>query len=227
MLIPRAFYPLAFICIMLSGISLGAKLLEATPRLSEGRNYPAVPPADTDNDLVIIKGNKAPALGQITNLKGKVLNTDGSPYKNAVVEIWQSDANGFFVNTEKRDDKTVKFDRNFQGYGRCDVNGSGEYSFRTVKPVPSAGRAAPHIFIRVKQGNLELVTTQLFVRGYEGNKNDDVFKGIKDVLNRELVQADFKAPTDPKGEISAEFDIVIGGRGLDASRIVPQESPEP
>ncbi len=227
MSIPREFYTLATICIMLSGISLGAKLLEPTPRLSEGRNYPPAPPADTDNDLVIIKGNKAPALGQITNLKGKILNQDGSPNKNVVVEIWQSDANGFFVNDEKRDDKTVKFDRNFQGYGRCDVNELGEYTFRTIKPVPSAGRAAPHIFIRVKQGNLELVTTQLFVRGYEGNKNDEVFKGIKDVLNRELVQADFKVPTDPKAEISSQFDIVIGGRVLDASRIVPQESPEP
>jgi protocatechuate 3,4-dioxygenase, beta subunit len=227
MLITRASLSLGLVFVLLADLSFGAKLLDPTPRLSEGRNYPAEPPTDTDNDLVIVKGNKAPALGQIVLLKGKVLNTDGSPFKNTTVEIWQSDANGFFVNEPKRDDKTVKFDRNFQGYGRCDVDGLGEYSFRTLKPVPSVGRAAPHIFIRVKQGNLELITTQLFVRGHEGNKNDEVFQGIKDVLNRELVLADFKTPKDPKAEITAQFDIVVGGRSLDASRRVPQETPEP
>ena len=219
---------IAFVAILasLSG-SLAAQQLEPTPRLSAGSNYSAQPPEESDSDLRTLRGRNGQALGQPVTLSGRVLHQDGSPYKDLFVEIWQSDANGFFVDESKREDKTQRFDRNFQGYGKTQTNAQGQYSFQTIAPVPSTGRSAPHIFVRVRQGDLELLTTQIFIRDHPGNKDDQVFKGIRDVLKRELVQVEFAGGKDKKDGLTAEFDIVIGAAALDASRRTPQESPEP
>src|SRR5262249_36234104 len=87
---------------------------------------------------------------------------------------------------------------------------SGEYYFRTIKPVPYPGRT-PHIHVKVKKGGKELLTTQIFVNGHPQNKTDGVFGGIRDAFERELVLADFVPVKDSKiGELSAKFDIVVG-----------------
>src|SRR5262249_22296479 len=101
-------------------------------------------------------------------------------------------------------------DENFQGFGRFTTGTKGEYRFRTIKPVPYPGRT-PHIHVKVKKGNRELLTTQIFIAGHQQNANDGVLRGIRDSFERELVQVDFKPVKDSKiGELAARFDIVIG-----------------
>ena len=101
-------------------------------------------------------------------------------------------------------------DPNFQGFGRFITGSTGEYYFRTIKPVPYAGRT-PHIHVKVKKGGKELLTTQLFINGYPQNKTDMVLGGIRDPLDRELVLVDFKPIKDSKiGELAARFDVVVG-----------------
>jgi protocatechuate 3,4-dioxygenase beta subunit len=185
-----------------------AEELARTPRLTEGPFYPDQLPLDTDNDLLIINDSITPAVGEITHLSGKILDAKGSPIRNAAIEIWQVDSRGVYINT--RDSAGRNRDTNFQGFGRFTTGSSGEYYFRTIKPVPYTGRT-PHIHVMIKKGGRELLTTQIFVNGHPQNKTDMVLNGIRDPLERELVLVDFKPVKGSKiGELAAGFDIVIG-----------------
>ena len=77
---------------------------------------------------------ETPAIGEISHLTGRILDARGEPLKNAVVEIWQCDQNGAYLHT--RTGNADKRDRNFQGFGRFLTGRTGEYYFRTIKPVP-------------------------------------------------------------------------------------------
>jgi protocatechuate 3,4-dioxygenase beta subunit len=195
--------------------------LARTPPLTEGPFYPDKLPLDTDNDLLIINDNITPAVGEVTHLTGRVLDATGSPVRNALIEIWQCDANAVYIHTGDSAAKKSQQDRNFQGFGRFLTASSGEYYFRTIKPVPYPGRPAPHIHVKVKKGGRELLTTQIFINGHPGNERDGVFRGVRDLIDRELVMVDFKPVKESQiGEVAAHFDIVLG-------RTPDENSPEP
>src|SRR5436305_11121182 len=134
---------------------LFAEELTRTPPQTEGPFYPDKLPLDTDNDLLILNDKLTPAVGEITHLSGRILDLKGNPLKNALVEIWQCDANGAYIHTKSGNKE--KAAGNFQGFGRFLTASSGEYYFRTIKPVPYPGRT-PHIHFAVKvKGKTELV----------------------------------------------------------------------
>ena len=190
---------------------LFAEQLFETPALTEGPFYPDKIPLDTDNDLLIINDHITPAVGEVTNLTGRLLTADGSPLNNVTIEIWQCDANAVYLHSADSERKKNQRDQNFQGFGRITTSSTGEYRFRTIKPVPYPGRPAPHIHIKLKKGDRELLTTQLFIRGHEGNAKDGIFYSTRDLIDRELLQADFKPVKDSKiNEFAANFDIVVG-----------------
>jgi protocatechuate 3,4-dioxygenase, beta subunit len=181
--------------------------LARTPGMTEGPFYPPKLPLDTDNDLIIINDSITPAVGEITHLTGRILSASGEPIRNAAVEIWQCDAKQVYLAQGPREGRG---DTNFQGFGRFVTGSSGEYYFRTIKPVPYPGRT-PHIHYKIKKGGRELLTTQLFINGHPQNKTDGVFRGVRDPLQRELVLVDFKPIQGSRiGEFSANFDVVIG-----------------
>src|SRR5207244_5357502 len=91
-----------------------AEQLVRTPRQTEGPFYPDHLPLDTDNDLLVVNDSITPAVGKITHLSGKILDASGSPIRNAVVEIWQVDNKGVYINT--RDSTGRDRDKNFQGF---------------------------------------------------------------------------------------------------------------
>ncbi len=185
--------------------------LLATPSSTEGPFYPDKLPLDQDNDLILIKDSTTPAIGEISHLTGRILSTAGEPIRNALIEIWQCDANAVYLHTADSGPKKDQQDKHFQGYGKFETNAKGEYRFRTIKPVPYPGRPSPHIHFKVTRGDRELLTSQIFITGHEGQKTDGVFRGIKDPKEQELVQTEFKPIKDSKlGELAAVFDIVIG-----------------
>ncbi len=190
---------------------LFAEELMATPSLTEGPFYPDHLPLDQDNDLIIIKDSTTPAVGEITHLTGKILTAAGSPVRNATIEIWQCDANAVYLHSRDSDPKKNQQDQHFQGFGRFETAADGSYRFRTIKPVPYPGRPAPHIHIKIKRNDHDVLTTQLMIRGHEGNDRDGVFKNAGDRVNRELILGDFKKVPDSKlGEFACNFDIVLG-----------------
>jgi len=194
-----------------------AEQLALTPRLTEGPFYPDHLPLDQDNDLIIVGNSLTPAVGEVTHLSGRVLDASGAPVKNAEIEIWQCDAKQVYLHSSDSVPKAAQRDVNFQGFGRFAIGSTGEYRFRTIKPVPYPGRPAPHIHFKVKKNGRELITSQIFIAGFAGNKNDGVYRGAGDALQRELVSTDFKPlKGSTAGELTARFDIVLGRTPVDA-----------
>jgi len=185
-----------------------AEALTQTPRQTEGPFYPDHLPLDTDNDLIVINNGLTPAVGEITWLTGRVLDARGEPIRNALVEIWQCDAKGVYLHTGSAN-KTNR-DSNFQGFGRFLTGSTGEYLFRTIKPVPYPGRT-PHIHYKVKRAGNDLLTTQCYIQGEPQNERDGVLRGIRDVKARESVIVPFTPlKASRAGELAARFDIVLG-----------------
>src|SRR5687768_13194799 len=138
-----------------------AQELVRTPAQMEGPFYPDRLPLDTDNDLIIVNNRTTPALGEVTHLTGRILGSNGSPVRNALVEIWQVDGRGVYLHTGS--DSGERRDANFQGFGRFLTGTSGEYYFRTIKPVPYPGRT-PHIHFKVRIPGRDEFITQCYIR---------------------------------------------------------------
>ena len=198
-------------------LGLGAETLAApgafaalvqTPAQTEGPFYPDHLPLDTDNDLLVLNDSLTPAVGQVTYVSGRVLDNRGHPVRDAWVEIWQCDHNGAYLHTGS--DNGARRDRNFQGFGRFLTGSSGEYLFRTIRPVAYPGRT-PHIHYKVKRRGQDLLVTQCYVKGDPGNARDGVWKGIQDPRQRAAVTVPFVPMKGGKvGELAARFDIVLG-----------------
>jgi protocatechuate 3,4-dioxygenase, beta subunit len=185
-----------------------AEELFKTPPQTEGPFYPNKLPLDTDNDLLVINDSITPAVGDVTHLTGRVLDARGNPLKNVVVEIWQCDSKGVYIHTN--DSTGKKRDENFQGFGRFLTGSSGEYYFRTIKPVPYSIRA-PHIHFKVKKGTKELLTTQCYIKGHAGNERDGIYRSLRDAKSKEALTIDFVPLKESKiGELTAKFDMVLG-----------------
>jgi protocatechuate 3,4-dioxygenase, beta subunit len=183
------------------------ELTRKTASVEEGPFYPPKLPLDTDNDLIIVNDSITPAVGEITHLSGRILDAKGEPIRNATIEIWQVDHSGIYLADASNQSR---FDSHFQGFGRFMTGSTGEYYFRTLKPVRYPGRQAPHIHYKIKLKGREPWTTQLFVKGFPGNEQDGVFKSIGDAQARESVTMDFVPIKGSRiGELGARFDIVM------------------
>ncbi len=182
--------------------------LVRTPSQMEGPFYPVKLPLDTDNDLLIVNDAITPAVGEVTHLSGRLLDAKGNPLRAALVEIWQVDANGAYLhegssNHEKRD-------RNFQGFGRFLTGTTGEYYFRTVKPVAYPGRT-PHIHVAVKIKGREKWTTQCYIKGHAQNERDGLYMQVRDPKLRAALTVEFAPVKGSRiGELAARFDVVLG-----------------
>ncbi|WP_395144316.1 intradiol ring-cleavage dioxygenase [Armatimonas sp.] len=186
-----------------------AQELSRTPKQTEGPFYPDKLPLDTDNDLLQVNDTLTSAVGAVTYLSGRILDSRGNPIRNATVEIWQCDNNGVYLHTADSGPKKDKQDKNFQGFGRFITGSTGEYLFRTIKPVPYPGRT-PHIHVAVKLKGKEKFVTQCYIAGEAQNEKDGVLKGIVEA-QRKLLLAEFKPLKGSKiGELTAGFDIVLG-----------------
>lgn len=185
-----------------------AEELALTPRQTEGPFYPNKLPLDTDNDLVVLNDSLTPSVGVITHLSGKVTDVNGRPLRNVVVEIWQVDHHGVYLHTGSSGKE--RRDQNFQGFGRFLTGSTGEYYFRTIKPVPYPGRT-PHIHVAVKMQGREKWTTQCYVKGEPQNEKDGILRRITDPRQRANVIVDFAPVAGSKtGEVAARFDLVPG-----------------
>lgn len=150
---------------------------DLTAPATEGPFYPTPPMrrADVDNDLVKILGSVQEAGGEVFMLKGRISDADGSPLANHRIEIWQCDMNGKYLHSGDRQD--IEFDPAFQGFGHDITGPDGTYSFRTIKPVTYPGRA-PHIHVKVFDGDREILTSQFYISGHPANSRDRIFNRL-------------------------------------------------
>lgn len=183
-----------------------ANVLLPTPTQTRGPFYPLELPLDNDNDLVLVSGGSARAKGQVAHLFGHIVDTRSRPVPDAVVEIWQCDANGRYHHPWDRG--RVAPDPNFQGYGRYTTAADGAYRFRTIRPVAYPGRT-PHIHFAVSSPGFKPLVTQMYVAGEPLNERDGVLKRIRDERARASVIVDLKPRDEASGEIAGNFDIVL------------------
>jgi protocatechuate 3,4-dioxygenase beta subunit len=194
---------------------LTRKTRTKTAWVGEGPFYPPKLPLDTDNDLILVNDSITPAIGKITHVSGRLMDSKGDPIRNATVEIWEADNAGvYFADRPSH----AKCDANFQGFGRFLTSSTGEYYFRTLKPTPYAGRPAPHIHFKIKMKGQRDWTTQLFIKGHAGNAQDFVYKAIGDAEAQESVTMDFTPVRNSRiAEQAVRFDIALG--------VTPQDDP--
>ena len=149
-------------------------LLRATPPQTEGPFYPVTLPKDTDFDLMK-NGELSYSKGQVAWVEGTVSDTKGKLVAGAQVEIWQCDHDSHYHHPGDGG----KADERFQGFGRAVVGSDGRYRFRTLRPVAYAGRT-PHIHVKVRLGQRDVLTTQLYVAGDAGNAQDFLWRRLSE-----------------------------------------------
>jgi protocatechuate 3,4-dioxygenase alpha subunit len=151
----------------------------------------------------------SPEAPDAIRIEGQVLDGEGAPVNDAMVEIWQACRSGRYAHPA--DDRHVlPLDADFTGFGRCGTDEEGRFSFVTVKPGPVPGpdrrSQAPHIEVSVfARGLLHRLATRLyFPDETEANEADPVLSSIDDPAARGTLVAE---PT--RGGL--RFDIRLQG----------------
>jgi protocatechuate 3,4-dioxygenase beta subunit len=116
------------------------------------------PGASTDA-VIEMFNEPATAQGDLLILYGRVLDVHGQPLADAVIEIWQTDANGIYDHPD--DSQTGNRDMGFQFYGHSVTDMNGMYMFRTIMPGEYEPRPR-HIHVKVRLNGGELLTTQFY-----------------------------------------------------------------
>jgi protocatechuate 3,4-dioxygenase alpha subunit len=114
--------------------------------------------------------------GERIRVEGRVLDGDGAPVPDAMLEIWQADAQGRFSDPQ---DKRALPNSTFKGFGRCGTDANGSYAFDTIKPGtvpdPDGKPQAPHILLAVfARGMLLHLYTRIYFDGEGANAADPV-----------------------------------------------------
>ncbi|MEM7194618.1 MAG: intradiol ring-cleavage dioxygenase [Pseudomonadota bacterium] len=189
--------------VLLSTHSDAQECLEATQPQTSGPFYPLEEPLDSDADLAWVQGQDRIASGIVTNLTGRVLDATGNVIPSARVEIWQTDAFGFYHHPR---DRGGRAEAQFQGFGKATVDGTGRYRFRTVRPVAYPGRT-PHIHARVYAKGIEPMTTQIYLSGEPRNGTDYLYNSIP--VEKRADQT-IRFPESETDITPAEFDFILG-----------------
>ncbi len=186
--------------LLLLSSSMAQNQLAKTPRDYEGPFYPVVRQQDEDNDLLRVKGREHAAKGDILHLSGRVVNEDGRPVPDSVVEIWQTDSHGRYK--DKRDRSPGQRDPDFQYWGKADTAGDGSFSFTTLVPGAYEPRPA-HIHFKVwVDGKVRLTSQIYFIR-----TNMLMEENVRQPATSRLQTVDLQRRKI--GEYEAYFQIVL------------------
>jgi protocatechuate 3,4-dioxygenase, beta subunit len=181
-----------------------------------GPVFGRVPVRQEDADLTLQHDGEP--LGERIYLTGQVLDGDGEPVRDTLVEVWQANAAGRYA--DPGDDHRAPLDPNFTGAGRCLTDSDGRYRFVTIKPGAypwqnheNAWRPAHvHFSIFGPQIGSRLVT-QMYFPGDPLMRLDPILCSIPDPRGRELLVASLDmAATVPEWALAYRWDIVVRGR---------------
>lgn len=174
--------------------------------------------APVDNDLTLNFDHGGAPVGERIILHGRVLDENGRPVPNTLVEIWQANASGRYRH--KKDVYLGALDPNFGGCGRTLTDSNGAYVFRTIKPGPypwlnyvNSWRPA-HIHVSVFGTSFsQRLITQLYFEGDPLIEKCPIIQTIPDPMAvRQLVAALDLNSAVPMDCLAYKFDIVLRGR---------------
>jgi protocatechuate 3,4-dioxygenase, beta subunit len=169
----------------------------------------------TDHDLTV--QHDVEPLGQRIIVKGRVLDTSGTPLPHTLVEIWQANASGRYAH--KHDQHPAPLDPNFTGVGRCLTDDDGTYRFTTIKPGPypwrnhhNAWRPAHIHFSLFGTDFTQRMITQMYFPGDPLFALDPIYNSITDQKARDRLVASYDHDvTTHEWATGYRWDIVLTG----------------
>ena len=154
----------------------------------------------------------APA-GERIAIEGRVIDGDGAPVPDALIELWQANAAGRYNHPDDRQDDKL-LDPRFRGFGRVATDAEGRFRVVTVKPGPVPGRGnalqAPHINIALfARGLLKHLYTRIYFADEAANASDPLLSSIED----DSARRSLLASREGGNPAVYRFDIVLQGEG--------------
>src|SRR5215211_8926092 len=185
-------------------------LTEVTgPMLGEGRL------GELDHDLT--RQHAGEPLGERIIVHGRVLEGDGRPVPNTLVEVWQANSAGRYLH--EGDQHPAPLDPNFTGVGRCVTDSEGRYEFITIQPGaypwgnhPNAWRPAHIHFSLFGRSFTQRLVTQMYFPGDPLFPFDPIFNSVRDPKARERMISRFDIETTvPDWALAYQWDIILRG----------------
>jgi protocatechuate 3,4-dioxygenase beta subunit len=180
-----------------------------------GPMYPYGRMEASDSDLT--RQHAGEPLGERIIVQGRVLDEDGRPIPQTLVEVWQANAAGRYAH--RVDDHPAPLDPNFSGAGRTVTDEEGRYRFLTIRPGAypwrnhsNAWRPAHIHFSLFGTGFLSRLITQMYFSGDPLMPIDPVLNSIPDERARQRLVSKFDINvTEPEWALGFTFDIVLRG----------------
>ncbi len=149
---------------------------------------------------------KSGVPGERITIEGRVLDANGTPIPDAVLEIWQADNTGQYCDPEDADAL-------FAGFGRIPTDALGEFRFQTIKPGPvvdpTVGKQAPHINVTVlMRGLLRHLVTRIYFAGEASNASDPILALVPEPRRETLMAKPASA-----GSSTLKWDVIMHGDG--------------
>jgi protocatechuate 3,4-dioxygenase beta subunit len=182
-------------------------------------NGPHFSPARFPACIDLTKSDGHEAVGERIIVEGRVLDEDGRPVAETMIEIWQANAAGRY--NHERDQHDAPLDRHFHGIGRVFTDRDGRYRYTTIKPGaypwrnhPNAWRPNHIHYSLFGPGFASRLVTQMYFPGDPLLPLDPVFNSVPDEAARDRLIARFDlAVTQPEYALGYRFDVVLRGRG--------------
>ena len=148
--------------------------------------------------------------GERIRIEGRIIDGDGKPVPDAMIEIWQANAAGRYNHPDDKQEKPL--DGSFTGWGRSGTEPSGSYFFETIKPgpVPASDESvqAPHINMTVfARGMLVHAFTRIYFSDEPANETDPVLSSIEKERRQTLIAN----RREESGKVVYRFDIRLQG----------------
>ncbi|RAI36052.1 protocatechuate 3,4-dioxygenase subunit alpha [Rhodoplanes serenus] len=148
--------------------------------------------------------------GERIRIEGRVFDGDGAPMTDAMLEIWQADAQGRYAGAAGEPRRHTN--AQFQGFGRAGTDAEGRFVFETIKPGPVPGLdgrpQAPHILVALfARGMLRQSYTRLYFAGEPANADDPVLALVPEERRATLIAS----RTERDGRALYTFDIRMQG----------------
>lgn len=149
--------------------------------------------------------------GERVAIEGRVLDGDGQPVPDALVELWQANSQGKYAHPEDKQEKPVE--PGFKGYGRQPTDDAGKFRFTTIKPGPVPGPdgkpQAPHIAVTVfARGLQRRLVTRIYFPDEPANTADFALNRVDPARRATLIA---KKVAGQSGVL--EWDVVLQGPG--------------
>jgi protocatechuate 3,4-dioxygenase beta subunit len=158
-------------------------------------------------------------LGERIIVSGRVMDENGRPVPNTLLEVWQCNAAGRYIHA--KDQHPAPLDPNFTGAGRVLTDENGEYRFVTIKPGAypwknhhNAWRPAHIHFSLFGPSFITRLVTQMYFPGDPLFEFDPIFNSVtqKEAARRMISRFDMET-TMPEWALGYKWDIILRGRG--------------